>query len=120
MHIVLRRSADACLFVLILADHRGGAARRHAVRVVRAGLPLRPRRPSGHSREHEEAREGTAKEGKVAWADRGAPCLLYGAGGYRKIYVQMNAQSARNQSVCVIRSPCCAGQWTSQYACRHL
>ena len=66
MHIVLRRSADACSIVPILADHRGGAARCHAVRVVRAGLPLRPRRPSGHSREHEEAREGTAKEGEVA------------------------------------------------------
>ena len=57
MHIVLRRSADACLIVPILADHPGGAARCHAVRVVRAGLPLRPCRPSGHSREQEVAGE---------------------------------------------------------------
>ena len=65
MHIVLRRSADACLLVPILADHYGGAARCHAVRVVRADLSLRPRRPSGHSRVKEEVREGTAKEGDV-------------------------------------------------------
>ena len=58
MHIVLRRSADACLIVPILADHPGGAARCHAVRVVRAGLPLRPCRPSGHSREEEEGGKG--------------------------------------------------------------
>ena len=70
MHIVLRRSADACLIVPILADHPGGAARCHAVRVVRAGLPLRPRRPSGHSREKEEVREGTAQEEVVAWAEQ--------------------------------------------------
>ena len=57
MHIVLRRSADACLIVPILADHPGGAARCHAVRVVRAGLPLRPCWPSGHSREQEVAGE---------------------------------------------------------------
>ena len=44
MHTVLRRSADACLIVPIFADHPGGAARCHAVRVVRAGLPLWPRR----------------------------------------------------------------------------
>ena len=66
MLTVLRRSVDACLIVPILADHPGGAARCHAVRVVRAGLALRPRRPSGHSREKEEVREGTAKEGEVA------------------------------------------------------
>ena len=70
MHIVLRSSADACLIVPILADHPGGAARCHAVRVVRAGLPLRPRRPSGHSREKEEVREGTAQEEVVAWAEQ--------------------------------------------------
>ena len=70
MHIVLRRSADACLIVPILADHPGGAARCHAVRVVRAGLALRPRRPSGHSREKEEVREGTAQEEVVAWAEQ--------------------------------------------------
>ena len=52
-HTVLRCSADTCLLVPIFADHVGGAARCHAVRVVRAGLPLRPRRPSGHSREQE-------------------------------------------------------------------
>ena len=69
MHIVLRRSAAACLIVPILADHTGGAARCHAVRVVRAGLALRPRRPSGHSREKEEVREGTAQEEVVAWAE---------------------------------------------------
>ena len=70
MHIVLRRSADACLIVPILADHPGGAARCHAVRVVRAGLALRPRQPSGHSREKEEVREGTAQEEVVAWAEQ--------------------------------------------------
>ena len=42
MHLVLRRSADACLIVPISADHPGGAARCHAVRVVRAGPPLLP------------------------------------------------------------------------------
>jgi hypothetical protein len=42
MHTVLRCSADACLLVPIFANHDGGAARCHAVRVVRAGLPLRP------------------------------------------------------------------------------
>ena len=36
----------------------------------RAGLPLRPRRPSGHSREKEEVREGTAQEEAVAWAEQ--------------------------------------------------
>jgi hypothetical protein len=51
MHTVLHRSAYACLLVPIFADHAGGAERCHAVRVVRAGLPIRPRRPSGHSRE---------------------------------------------------------------------
>ena len=70
MHIELRRSADACLIVPILADHPGGAARCHAVRVARAGLALRPRRPSGHSREKEEVREGTAQEEVVAWAEQ--------------------------------------------------
>ena len=70
MHIVLRRSADACLIVPILADHPGGAARCHAVRVVRAGLPLRPCRPSGHSREQEVAGEGTVQEEAVAWAEQ--------------------------------------------------
>ena len=70
MNIVLRRSADACLIVPILADHPGEAARRHAVRVVRAGLALRPRRPPGHSREKEEVREGTAQEEVVAWAEQ--------------------------------------------------
>ena len=70
MHTVLRRSADACLIVPILADHPGEPARCHAVRVVRAGLPLRPRRPSGHSREKEEVREGTAQEEVVAWAEQ--------------------------------------------------
>jgi hypothetical protein len=66
MHTVLRRSADACLLVPIFADHAGWEARCHAVRVVRAGIPLWPRRPSGHSREYESAREGTAKEEEVA------------------------------------------------------
>ena len=61
-HVVLRRSADACLIVPILADHPGGAARCHAVRVVRAGLPLLPCRPSGHSLEQEVAGEGTVQE----------------------------------------------------------
>ena len=70
MHTVLRGSADACLLVPIFADQPGGAARSHAVRVVRAGLPLRPRRPSGHSRELEAVREGTAKEEAVAWAEQ--------------------------------------------------
>ena len=70
MHIVLRRSADACLIVPILADHPGGAARCHAVRVVRAGLPLRPCRPSGHSREQEVAGEGTVQEEAVAWVEQ--------------------------------------------------
>ena len=60
----------ACLLLSIFADHPGGAARRHAVRVVRADLSLRPRRPSGHSREQEEAREGTAQEEAVAWAEQ--------------------------------------------------
>ena len=70
MHIVLRRSADACLLVPILADHPGGAARCHAVRVVRADLSLRPRRPSGHSWEKEEVLEGAAQEEVVAWAEQ--------------------------------------------------
>ena len=70
MHIVLRRSADACLIVPILADHPGGAARCHAVRVVRAGLPLRPCRPSSHSREQEVTGEGTVQEEAVAWAEQ--------------------------------------------------
>ena len=60
----------ACLLLSIFADHPGGAARCHAVRVVRAGLALRPRRPSGHSREQEEGREGTAQEEVVAWAEQ--------------------------------------------------
>ena len=67
----------ACLLLSIFADHPGGAARRHAVRVVRADLSLRPRRPSGHSvrpptkkLEKEEVREGTAQEEEVAWAEQ--------------------------------------------------
>ena len=70
MHTVLRRLADACLLLPILADRPGGAARCHAVRVVRAGLALRPCWPSGHSREQEEVRAGTAQEEAVAWADQ--------------------------------------------------
>jgi hypothetical protein len=62
MHTVVRWFADACFLMPILADHAGGAARWHAVRVVRAGACLRPRRPSGHSRKEESARQGTAKE----------------------------------------------------------
>ena len=63
MHTVLRCSADACLLVPIFADHVGGAARCHAVRVVRAGLPLRSRRPSGHSREQEVVTGRDCKRG---------------------------------------------------------
>ena len=70
----LHSSAAACLLLPIFADHAGGAARCHAVRVgvrvVRAGLPLRPCRPSGHSREQEVAGEGTVQEEAVAWAEQ--------------------------------------------------
>ena len=53
----LHSSAAACLILQIFADHAGGAARCHAVRVVRASPPLRPCWPSGHSREQEVAGE---------------------------------------------------------------
>lgn len=46
------------------------------------------------TRECSSPSEATAGGGR--WG--AVPVLLYGAGGYRKIYVQMNAQSARNQS----------------------
>ena len=48
------------------------AQRCHAVRVVRAGLPLRPRRPSGHSREQEVGVTGRdcQRRWEVAWAEQ--------------------------------------------------
>ena len=70
MQTVSRRSADAWLLLPILTDHPGGAARCHAVRVVRADPPLRPCWPSGHSREQEVAGEGTVQEEAVAWAEQ--------------------------------------------------